>query len=275
MAKLQPSLTRIPEGAFEETEDDGGSSTTSFAKTGSSVPCGSNCQSNDNSDRELSDEELADEELWKELEREEGPRPATRPLGAPSAAAKRGRDRRMARRYARDALCAAPTASRSRSWRFAGSAPGAEDRGSSSDSGSGSSGEDSDSDGDEGSHARARAVLFGAETPEPPPPLDDSVPSVGSLKHASGDCLPCAFFGSRTGCINRRACAFCHFHTKTPKPKVARKPTGKKTLASNLSTAGSTGSKAPRVVKTTAASHVISAGCAEDGAVTGTYTLAL
>jgi len=37
----------------------------------------------------------------------------------------------------------------------------------------------------------------------------DAMSSVGSLKHGSGTCKPCAFF-HKTGCANGMACAFCH-----------------------------------------------------------------
>merc|ERR1719410_68361 len=44
---------------------------------------------------------------------------------------------------------------------------------------------------------------------EPAPGSDGGLPSLGSMKHATGQCRPCAFFRTK-GCANGLTCKFCH-----------------------------------------------------------------
>merc|ERR1719215_1999369 len=44
--------------------------------------------------------------------------------------------------------------------------------------------------------------------------------SIGSLRHADGDCRPCAYFGNaQRPCLNGIRCTFCHF-SHSPKRRV-------------------------------------------------------
>lgn len=45
---------------------------------------------------------------------------------------------------------------------------------------------------------------------DPAAPSYDSIPSVGSSQHASGDCRPCAWFWKAAGCSNGKDCRHCH-----------------------------------------------------------------
>ncbi|CAJ1412795.1 unnamed protein product, partial [Effrenium voratum] len=55
-------------------------------------------------------------------------------------------------------------------------------------------------------------------------PLD--VPTVGSLGHSNGNCKPCFYMFSKTGCNFGRSCRYCHLdHVKRKKdrpPKLVR-----------------------------------------------------
>jgi len=37
------------------------------------------------------------------------------------------------------------------------------------------------------------------------------LPSLGSVKHSTGECSPCTFYHRKTGCMNGYDCAFCHY----------------------------------------------------------------
>jgi len=57
------------------------------------------------------------------------------------------------------------------------------------------------------------SAFSAVQMPPPPPsqvaPGSASLPSVGSAKHASGFCKPCAFLYTK-GCANGPSCTFCH-----------------------------------------------------------------
>lgn len=56
--------------------------------------------------------------------------------------------------------------------------------------------------------------------------LPDDVPTVGSLGHSQGQCKPCFYVFSRTGCKFGRSCMYCHLNHGRPKkerpPKQVR-----------------------------------------------------
>mmetsp|Transcript_89041 Transcript_89041/g.171335 ORF Transcript_89041/g.171335 Transcript_89041/m.171335 type:complete len:363 (+) Transcript_89041:96-1184(+) len=58
-----------------------------------------------------------------------------------------------------------------------------------------------------------RTVTEPPQTRLPPPQiaqLPPGVPSLGSLRHDSGGCSPCAWFWKPSGCCNAANCGFCH-----------------------------------------------------------------
>lgn len=40
--------------------------------------------------------------------------------------------------------------------------------------------------------------------------LVTDVPSVGSVGHSHGRCVPCGFFWKTRGCVNGSMCEYCH-----------------------------------------------------------------
>lgn len=53
--------------------------------------------------------------------------------------------------------------------------------------------------------------------------LPETLPSIGSLLHASGKCKPCVFAHKTVNCCTKQlSCVFCHFHHKTNKRSRAR-----------------------------------------------------
>lgn len=62
---------------------------------------------------------------------------------------------------------------------------------------------------------------------------DDSegLPSQGSALHGSGKCRPCHYFPTKDGCVNGKACKFCHLHNKgegRERPGKAKRAQAKK-----------------------------------------------
>eukprot|EP00406_Dinophysis_acuminata_P023877 CAMPEP_0179348024 /NCGR_PEP_ID=MMETSP0797-20121207/73479_1 /TAXON_ID=47934 /ORGANISM="Dinophysis acuminata, Strain DAEP01" /LENGTH=195 /DNA_ID=CAMNT_0021062797 /DNA_START=48 /DNA_END=635 /DNA_ORIENTATION=+ len=48
-------------------------------------------------------------------------------------------------------------------------------------------------------------------------------PSMGSGGHNTGDCKPCLYMSTKTGCFNGRQCTFCHYtHSKKNRPRPCK-----------------------------------------------------
>lgn len=58
------------------------------------------------------------------------------------------------------------------------------------------------------------------------------LPSVGSVQHAEGKCVPCYFFAHSRGCNAQQECDFCHM--QHPKSGPARPSKGKREKAKRL-----------------------------------------
>eukprot|EP00421_Protoceratium_reticulatum_P005824 CAMPEP_0168371078 /NCGR_PEP_ID=MMETSP0228-20121227/7589_1 /TAXON_ID=133427 /ORGANISM="Protoceratium reticulatum, Strain CCCM 535 (=CCMP 1889)" /LENGTH=224 /DNA_ID=CAMNT_0008383961 /DNA_START=145 /DNA_END=819 /DNA_ORIENTATION=+ len=53
------------------------------------------------------------------------------------------------------------------------------------------------------------------------------LPSPGSAKHGTGNCIPCHYFNSKAGCLNGSNCPFCHLHPKATRPCKSRRAKAK------------------------------------------------
>merc|ERR1712232_903002 len=52
-------------------------------------------------------------------------------------------------------------------------------------------------------------------------------PSLGAMKHASGECKPCAWFWKPNGCQNGKECLHCH---ACPEGELKNRKTAKATM---------------------------------------------
>jgi hypothetical protein len=64
----------------------------------------------------------------------------------------------------------------------------------------------------------APAPVLSLEAAIPPAEILQTVPSIGSWQHSSGNCRPCAFLYTR-GCENGQSCEFCHLCSRGEKKK--------------------------------------------------------
>mmetsp|Transcript_99264 Transcript_99264/g.281084 ORF Transcript_99264/g.281084 Transcript_99264/m.281084 type:complete len:228 (+) Transcript_99264:135-818(+) len=53
------------------------------------------------------------------------------------------------------------------------------------------------------------------------------LPSPGSAKHGTGNCIPCHYVNSKAGCLNGSDCPFCHLHAKAQRPCKTRRAKAK------------------------------------------------
>jgi hypothetical protein len=78
-------------------------------------------------------------------------------------------------------------------------------------------------------NAGSRRQPYTADIREKEQPYDsghddvDGVPSAGSLLHAKGECKPCLYLKTKTGCFNGNSCHFCHYaHTRKRMPRPCK-----------------------------------------------------